>query len=58
MIGRLGALVPRAVAEVEGVTELARAKEEPRAWALRARLKSVKCRIVQVRDMRKHDKLN
>ena len=52
MIGQLGALVPRPVAAVEGVTELARAKEEPLVWAPRKRLKSVKYRIAQVRDRR------
>lgn len=50
--GPLGALVPRAVVAEEGVIELARAKEEPRAWAPRARLKSVKYRIAQVCDTR------
>lgn len=46
--GQLGVLVPRAVVAEEGVTELALAKEEPRAWAPRERLKSVKYRIAQL----------
>lgn len=48
--GQRGALVQRLAVLVEGVTEHARVKEEQRAWAPRARLKSVRCRIVQVRD--------
>ena len=51
MTGQLGVLVPKAVVAEEGVTELALAKEEPRAWAPRERLKCVKYRIAQVRDM-------
>lgn len=50
MNGPPGALVQRRVVLVEGVTEHAHVKEEPRAWAPRARLKSVRFRIVQVRD--------
>lgn len=50
MNGPPGALVQRRVVLVEGVTEHAHVKEEPRAWAPRARLKSVRFRIVQVRN--------
>lgn len=57
MSGQLGALVQRPAVLVEGVTERARVKEEPRAWAPRERLKSVKYRIVQVRDKETRDLL-
>lgn len=47
--GLLGAHVQRPVVQVEGVTEHARVKEVLRAWDPRARLKSAKYRIAQVR---------
>lgn len=47
--GLRGAHAQRPVVLVEGVTEHARVKEELRAWDPRGRLKSAKCRLVQVR---------
>ena len=46
--GLHGAHAQRPVVLVEGVTEHVRVKVELRAWDPRARLKSAKCRIVQV----------
>lgn len=48
--GQRGVRAQRPVVLVEGVTEHARVREEPRAWAPRGKLKSVKCRTVQVRE--------
>lgn len=51
--GLRGAHAQRPVVLVEGVTERARVKVELRAWDPRARLKSAKCRIVQVRTKKR-----
>ena len=51
--GQPGAFVLRAVEVVEGEAEHERVKEELLAWAQRAKLKSVNCRIVRVSDISK-----
>lgn len=51
--GQPGAFVLRAVEVVEGEAEHELVKEELLAWAQRAKLKSVNCRIVRVSDISK-----
>ena len=51
--GLRGAHVQRPVVQVEGVTEHARVKEVLRAWDPRARSKSAKYKIAQVRTKKR-----
>ena len=51
--GQPGAFVLRPVEVVEGEAEHELVKEELLAWAQRAKLKSVNCRIVRVSDISK-----